>query len=123
MTGPVYDLLSLFYNVRLDALGPAPGGASLRVSVMPNPKPQELVFWIVVTTDQGLEVMVNSCAPAVGDADQYFIFLNPERVPTLACTRVTFFGKLAGRLVNPGDIRKGLLGLPAAAAPVPEAPR
>ncbi len=123
LTGPVYDLLSLFYNVRLNALGPAPGGASLRVMMMPNPKPQELVFCIGTTTAQGQEVMVNSCAPSAGDADQYFIFLNPERVPTLAWTRVTLFGKLAGHLVNPGGIRKeGLLGLPAASAPVPKAP-
>ena len=30
LTGPVYDLLTLFYNVRLDALGPLLGGATLR---------------------------------------------------------------------------------------------
>jgi len=121
LTGPVYDLLSLFYNVRLDALGPAPGGATLRVMVLPNPKPQELVFCIGDTTDQGLKVMVNSCSPGAGDADQFFIFLNPERVPTLAWTRVTLFGKLAGRLLNPGEIKKeGLLPLPPSAAPVPK---
>ena len=31
-------------------------------------------------TDQGLKVMVDSPSPGGGDADQYFIFLNPERV-------------------------------------------
>ena len=68
--------------------------------------------------------MVNSASPGAGDADQYFIFLSPERVPTLAWTRVTLFGKLAGRLVNPGEVKKeGLLGLPAAASPVPKGPR
>ena len=52
------------------------------------------------------------------------MFLNPERVPTLAWTRVTLFGKLAGRLVNPGDIKKeGLLTLPPSSSPVPKAPR
>ncbi|MGO9176833.1 MAG: DUF3108 domain-containing protein [Desulfobaccales bacterium] len=113
LTGPVYDLLSLFYNVRLGALGPTPGGATLRVMVLPNPKPQELVFFIGAATDQGLKVMVNSCSPGAVDEDQYFIFLGPERVPTLAWTRVTLFGKLAGRLLNPGDIKKeGLLTLP-----------
>jgi hypothetical protein len=121
LTGPVYDLLSLFYNVRLDALGPAPGGTSLRVMMLPNPKPKELVFRIGALTDQGLKVMVDSPSPGGGDADQYFIFLNPERVPTLAWTRVTLFGKLAGHLVNPGGIRKeGLLGPPAASSSVPE---
>jgi hypothetical protein len=120
LTGPVYDLLSLFYNARLNALGPAPGGASLRVMVLPNPKPQELIFHIGAATDQGLKVMVDSPSASGGDADQYFIFFIPDRVPTLVWTRVSLFGKLAGRLVNPGGIRKeGLLGLPAAAAPVP----
>jgi len=113
LTGPVYDLLSLFYNVRLGALGPTPGGATLRVMVLPNPKPQELVFFIGAATDQGLKVMVNSRSPGAVDEDQYFIFIGPERVPTLAWTRVTLFGKLAGRLLNPGDIKKeGLLTLP-----------
>jgi len=124
LTGPVYDLLSLFYNVRLDALGPAPGGATLRVMLLADPKPQELVFCIGAETDEGLNVMVNSCSAAANDADQYFMFLNRERVPTLAWTRVALFGKLAGRLVNPGDIKKeGLVTPSPSSSPVPKAPR
>jgi len=124
LTGPVYDLLSLFYNVRLGTLGPTPGGVTLKVMILPNPKPQELVFCIGAVTDQGLKVMVNSCSPGVVEADQYFMFLSPERVPTLAWTRVTFFGKLAGRLVNPGAVKKeGLLTLPPSSSPVPKARR
>ena len=124
LTGPVYDLLSLFYNVRLDALGPAPGGASLRVMILPDPKPRELVFHIGGVTDEGLKVMVDSASGSPGEADQYFMFLNPERVPTQAWTRAGILGKLTGRLLNPGEIKKeGLLGLPASASPVPKAPR
>ena len=123
LTGPVYDLLSLFYNVRLGALGPTPGGATLRVMVLADPKPKELVFCIGGVTDQGLKVMVNSCSPGAAGEAQYFMFLNPERVPTLAWTRVTLFGKLAGRLVNPGEIKKGLFNLPPASSPVRKAPR
>jgi hypothetical protein len=124
LTGPVYDLLSLFYNFRLNALGPAPGGADLRVMTLPNPEPKELVFHIGTVTGQGLKVMVDNPSPGGGDADQYFIFFNPERVPTLAWTRVILFGKLAGHLVNPGGIRKErLLGLPAAPVSGPQAPR
>lgn len=124
LTGPVYDLLSLFYNVRIDALGPAPGGATLRVMVLPDPQPRELVFCIGAATGQGLKVMVDTCSPGSADAAQYFILLNPDRVPTLAWTRVTLFGKLAGRLLNPGEIKQeGLLALPPAASPVPKAPR
>ena len=51
------------------------------------------------------------------------MFLNPERVPTLAWTRVTLFGKLAGRLVNPGEIKKeGLLYSALLLSPVPQSP-
>ena len=124
LTGPVYDLLTLFYNIRLGALVPAVGGATLRVMVLPNPKPQELVFHIGAETDQGLMVMVNSRSPGAVDEDHYFIFVSPERVPTLAWTRVTLFGKLAGLLLNPGEIKKeGLLTLPPSSSPVPKAPR
>ena len=124
LTGPVYDLLSLFYNVRLGALGPTPGGATLQVMVLSDPKPKELVFCIGGATDQGLKVMVNTCSPGAVDEAQYFMFLSPERVPTLAWTRVALFGKLAGRLVNPGEVKKeGLFTLPPSSSPVPKAPR
>jgi len=124
LTGPVYDLLSLFYNVRLDALGPAPGGSCLRVMILPDPKHRELVFCIGDVTDEGLKVMVDSASATAGEADQYFMFLNPERVPTQAWTRAGILGKLMGRLLNPGEIKKeGLLGLPPSAAPVPKASR
>ena len=116
---PVYDLLSLFYNVRLGVMGALPGGSSLRVAVLPTPEPQEMVFCIGDNTDQGRKVMLNFRAPEAATADQYYIYLNADRVPNLAWTRVTFFGKLAGRLLNPGDIKKeGLLALPRSPGPV-----
>jgi len=106
MTEPVYDLLSLFYNVRIGAFGTLRGGSNMRVAVLPNPKPQELVFRIGDKTDQGLKVMLNYRQPDSPTEDNYFIFINPQGVPTLAWTPVIFFGKLAGRLLNPGDIRQ-----------------
>lgn len=121
---PVYDLLSLFYNVRLGAMGPVPGGAILRMAVLPNPEPQELVFHIGPETDQGRKVMLNCSQPGSSTEEHYFIYLNPEQVPTLAWTRVSFFGKLAGRLLNPGEVRKdGLLAQSPPASPTPEALR
>ena len=81
LTGPVYDLLSLFYNVRLDALGPAPGGASLRVMVLPDPKPKELVFCIGDVTDEGLKVMVNSCLAGRGRRGSVFYVSQPGTGP------------------------------------------
>ena len=98
--------LTLFYNVRLGALGPLPGGATLRVMVLPTPKPQELAFRIGPVTDQGRKVMLDVRQPDANAVDHYFIYLNPEQVPTLAWTRVTLFGKLAGRLLNPARSRR-----------------
>jgi hypothetical protein len=105
LTEPVYDLLSLFYNVRIGALGTMSGGSNLRVSVLSS-KPQEMVFRIGSQTSQGLKVMLNYRPPDSANEDHYFIELNPQGVPTLAWTRVTLFGKLAGRLLNPGNIRQ-----------------
>jgi hypothetical protein len=113
LKGPVYDLLTLFYSVRQGAFGPLPGGATLRVMVLPTPAPQEMVFAIGPETGRGRKVMMGYRPPESDTVDQYFFFLSPEQVPTLAWTRVTLFGKLAGRLLNPGEIRKeGLLPLP-----------
>jgi hypothetical protein len=118
LTAPVYDLLSLSYNVRIGALGPLPGGSNLRVLVLSS-KPQELIFRIGEKTEQGLNVMLNFRPLDSDIEDQYFIYLNPQGVLTLAWTRVTFFGKLAGRLLNPGGIRKDWLpGLPPVSSPV-----
>lgn len=108
LTAPVYDLLSLSYNVRLGALGPLRGGSNLRVLVLSS-TPRKLIFRIGETTSQGQRVMLNYHPPDSGIEDQYFIELNPQGVPTLAWTRVTFFGKLAGRLLNPGEIKKDWL--------------
>jgi hypothetical protein len=122
LQGPVYDLLSLFYNVRLGALGPLPGGANLRVAMLPTPEPQEMVFRIGSDTDQGRKVMLDYRHPGCSDEHYYFIILGPDGAPTLAWTRVNFFGKLTGRLLNPGEIRKAeQLVPPPAATPVAEA--
>ncbi len=124
LQGPVYDLLSLFYNARLGALGPLHGGDTLRVAIIPTPKPQELVFHLGPVTDQGRKVMLDVRQPDSDTEDHYFIFINPERVPTLAWTRVLLFGKLAGRLLNPEEISKeGLLSPPPVPAPSAQAPR
>ncbi len=115
---PVYDLLTLFYNVRLGNFGPLPGGTTLPVAFLPTPEPQELVFRIGDVTDQGRKVMLDYRLPESSVVDHYFIYLSPEQVPTLGWTRVTFFGKLMGRLLNAGEIRKdGLLALTPPAAP------
>lgn len=117
MDEPIYDLLSLFYNLRLGALGPLPGGSTLRVAILPNPEPQELVGCIGPETKQGRKIMLHW--RPMGSTKEYpcFVYLNPEQVPTLGWARVFFFGKLQGRLLNPDEIRKDGLLSPSPAAP------
>jgi hypothetical protein len=119
---PVYDPLSLFYNIRLGVFGPLPGGTTLRVMGLPTPEPREMVFAVGSVSDLGRKVMLDYRRSESKVVGQYYIFLSPEQVPTLSWTQVPLFGKLAGRLLNPDVIRKeGLLALPPAASPLPKA--
>ena len=113
LNGPVYDPLTLFYNIRLGVFGPLPGGSTLRVMVLPTPDPREMVFMIGAVNDQGRQVMLDCRRSESKVVNQYYLSLSPEQVPTLAWTRVPLFGKLTGRLLNPDGVRKeGLLALP-----------
>ncbi len=122
LKSPVYDLLSLFYNLRLGVFGPLPGGSTLKVMVLSTLAPQEMVFVIGGNTEVGRKVTLDHCRTKSKPAKQYVIYLNPEQVPTLALTHVPLFGKFTAHLLNPGEIRKeGLLALPPCAALVPKA--
>jgi len=111
LKGPVYDPLTLFYNVRLGVFGPLPGGTTLRVTVLPTPDPREMVFMIGAVSDPGRKVMLECRRSESREVSQYHLSLSAAHVPTLAWTRVPLFGRLAGRLLNPGEIMKE--GLPA----------
>jgi hypothetical protein len=122
LEGPVYDFLSLFYNLRLGVFGPLPGGSTLKVMVLSTLAPQEMIFVIDQATGMDRKVTLDRCRTESKRAKQYVIFLNPEQVPTLAWTQVPLLGKFTARLLNPGEIRKeGLLALPPCAALVPKA--
>ena len=57
------------------------------------------------------------------EAGPYFVLCTPQWVPQEAWTRVPFFGKLAGQLLNPAEIRpEGLLNLSPAPASNQKAP-
>ena len=112
LKSPVYDPLTLFYNVRLGVFGPLPGGSTLRVMVLPTPEPREMVFMIGEVSGQGRQVMLECRRSESREVGQFYLSLNPSQVPTLAWTRVPLFGKLGGRLLNPGEIKpEGSLGL------------
>jgi hypothetical protein len=108
---PVYDPLTLFYNLRLGAMGPVAAGQTLKVALVPNPELREMVLDVGPETTQGRKVMVTVRSGAGAEDGTYFIFADPRKVPILAWIRVLVFGKLSGRLLNPGEIMKE--GLPA----------
>ena len=80
---------------------------------LPTPEPREMVFAIGSVSDLGRKVMLDYRRSESKAVNQYYLSLGLEQVPTLAWTRVPLFGKLTGRLLNPGEIRKeSLLALP-----------
>ena len=44
LQNPVYDPLSLFYNLRRGAFGPLTAGDTLKVPMVPAPEPREMVL-------------------------------------------------------------------------------
>ncbi len=112
LTEPVYDPLSLFYNMRLGVFGPLPSGETLRLAAIPNPKPWDLIIHLGADTDQGRKVMLTFKEKASGqETSPYFLYSNPDWVPTLAWITVLKFGKLSGTLLG-GSV--GKLALPPA---------
>ena len=112
---PVYDPLSLFYNLRLGAFGPLLAGQTLKVTVVPTPEPREMIIRIGPETDQGRKVMLEVVSPQASQVESgpYYIFCTPQLAPQQAWTRVLVFGKLSGHLLNPGEVMEnGLPGLP-----------
>jgi hypothetical protein len=110
---PVYDPFTLFYNVRLGAMGPLAPGQILRVAAIPNPEPREMVVNLGQKTGQGWKVML--AVKTKRGADQYgpyFLLLTPQKVPQIAWMRVLGVVKLAGELLNPWSIMKDLPGAP-----------
>jgi len=110
----VYDPFTLFYNLRLGALGPLAPGQILKVAAIPDPEPREMVINLGAKTGEGWKVMLT--VKYKGGPDQYgpyFLLLTPQKVPQTAWMRVLNFAKLSGELLNPGNMMKdGLPGAP-----------
>jgi hypothetical protein len=111
---PLYDPLSLFYNLRLGAFGSFLGGQNLTVAVVPTPEPRKMVLRFGPEAKEGRKIMVELNSRKSEDkAGPYVVFCTSEWVPQEAWTSVLIFGKLAGHLLNPEGIRPaGGLTLP-----------
>ncbi|RJR42610.1 MAG: DUF3108 domain-containing protein [Deltaproteobacteria bacterium] len=100
---PVYDPLTLFYNLRLGAVAAAPG-QTLKVTLVPTPEPREMVLRVGPQTGEGCKTMIFVRSGQGSEDGPYFVFSGPQKVPLHAWVRVLAFGKLAGELLNPGEI-------------------
>jgi hypothetical protein len=108
MREPVYDPLSLFYNLRLGTFGVLQAGQNLRVVLVPASESREMVLRLGSETYAGRKVMLEVTGQKREDeAGPYFLFCTPQWAPLEAWTRVPFFGKLGGHLLNPESIMPG----------------
>ncbi len=103
---PVYDVLTLFYNIRLGGFGSLLPGQTLTVKTIPTPEPEELLISFGPQTAQGSKVMIVVRESSGSERGPYFLFMGPEGVPREAWTRVLTFGKLTGHLLDSQAIRK-----------------
>jgi len=115
LKGPMYDPVSAFYNCRLGLLGPLAPGATLKVTGIPYPKPEEYHVRLGSQGKEGGQAMV-SIPNEVFEKKQGVVFvdLDAGRVPTRAWSRVLGFGKVVGQLLPASKPLKG--GLPEMAA-------
>jgi len=117
LPGPVYDPLTLFYSLRLGTVGPVTPGQTLRVPLIPNPEPREMIMRIGPESPQGRKVMLTLRTGGGEEEGPYFLFSDTRKVPLLAWVRVPVFGKLAGQLLNPEEIMKEVIPSPVLPGP------
>jgi hypothetical protein len=103
---PVYDPLSLFYNIRTGAFGPLAAGETLRVQTIPRPEPQEMVIQLGPETDQGRKVMVTVREKSGEAQGPYFIYAGSDWVPQTAWFRVLQFSQLTFQRLDSAEIWK-----------------
>ena len=115
LKGPVYDLVSAFYNCRLGLLGPLEPGQTLKITGIPYPEPEEFQLRLGSVTQEGGQAMV-AITNEIFENKRGVVFVQYDggRVPTGAWTRILGFGKIVAILLPAGKTLKG--PLPEAAA-------
>ncbi|MGD0970039.1 MAG: DUF3108 domain-containing protein [Desulfobaccales bacterium] len=98
---PVYDPLTLFYNLRRGAFGPLTAGKTLKVPLVPAPEPRELVLRIGPETPQGQKIMLEvTGSGSDAEAGTYYLVCTPQWLPRQVWTWVLACCKLSGQLVS-----------------------
>jgi len=100
---PIYDPLSVFYNLRLGALRRPGEGETVRLQGIPYPRPEEIVIRMGAPAPEGRKVMVNLVNRAFDDEGVVlFILFDEKWTPSRGWTRIMKFGKVAGKIL-PGS--------------------
>jgi hypothetical protein len=97
---PVFDLLSLFYNLRLGFFGDLAGGETLRVPGIPTPEPEEMILTVGGPSGQGRRVMLTIREQTDQERGPFFFQMGPGWLPQSAWTRIFKIGKLTGHLLE-----------------------
>ncbi|MFZ0052141.1 MAG: DUF3108 domain-containing protein [Desulfobaccales bacterium] len=98
---PVYDPLTLFYNLRRGTFGPLTAGKTLKVPLVPAPEPRELVLRIGPETPQGQKIMVEvTGSGSDAEASTYHLVCSHQGLPRQVWTRVLACCKLSGQLLS-----------------------
>lgn len=106
---PLYDTLTLLYNLRLGALGPLAGGQTLKIAAIPEPEPRQMLIDVGPETGRGRKVMITVKSQAPGaEKSQFFLIFTPQWVPLEVWLRVLAWAKLSGQLINQDGIIKDL---------------
>ncbi|MBW1991470.1 MAG: DUF3108 domain-containing protein [Deltaproteobacteria bacterium] len=100
---PMYDVLSFFYNQRLQGLSPIQAGQTLRFRGIPYPQPEEIILRIGPETPQGRKVMLTLRNPVFKEErSQVFVLVNRDGVPVTAWSHMLRLGRITGKLVPGG---------------------
>jgi len=95
---PIYDPLTLCYNLRLGAFGPMHPGETLTLAGIPYPKPNQVI--LSVGPNREVMVTIKEKTDSAGDVPPLFLSFDPQWVPTLAWTRMPILGRVVGLLVE-----------------------
>jgi hypothetical protein len=123
LSGPIYDPLSAFYNIRLGTLGPQHAGEASTIHGIPYPKPEAMEVRLGTHTDAGLKAMASVANPVFPDGrGEVYAYLDKQRVPHQAWTTASGLTIQAvllpeSAIMAPGP--GGLLGPGRTAAPAP----
>jgi hypothetical protein len=108
LKGPMFDLLSVFYNCRLGLMGSPVPGETLKIPGIPYPEPEEFQVRFGPQTREEGQVMVSITNEAFENKrGVVYVHYDGGRVPFRAWTRILGSGKIVAELLPTSKPLKG----------------